>query len=465
MEFEYASSLGLESYQSVNDESVSHQSMIHVVGIGLDGIQGLTNEVRSLIDRAELLVGSNRHLSYFPNFVGDRIVLGSFAQAFERIQQKQIEQKQIEQKQIEQKQIEQRPEVCLAPSIVILTSGDPLFFGLGRLLLEIFPPEQITFHPHLSSIQLAFSRIKLPWQDARVVSAHGRSLDKLIPVLQQGSAKVAVLTDNQNTPAAIARLVLSLQLPTRYGLWICENLGGEMEQVRSFQDLTTVPDLVSPLNVVILQRQEPDFTPIDRSLPLFGLQDSDFLSFPDRPGLMTKREVRIQVLAELDLQPRQVLWDIGAGTGSVAVEMARLVPDAQVYAIEKTDAGIALIQKNAQRLATPNVQTISGEAPDVLKSLPDPDRIFIGGSGGNLEILLEVGLQRLNAQGVLVLAIATLEHQFQTLQYLKERNRQEKSSWSYHLLQLNFSRATEIAHLTRWTPLNPVTLITVQRQS
>lgn len=425
-----------------SSESNGDQSRIHVVGIGLEGAQGLTDAVRSLIDRAELLVGSERHLSYFPDFAGERIVLGSFAQVFQQIQQWLKDS---------------------SKTIMILTSGDPLFFGLGRLLLETFPPEQLTFHPHLSSIQLAFSRVKLPWQDAQVISAHGRSLDALIPVLQQGIPKIAILTDGTHTPSAIARLILSLGLPTHYGLWICENLGSEKEQIRFFQDLTTVPDSVSPLNVVILQRHEPDLTPLDRPLPLFGLRDSDFLSFPDRPGLMTKREVRIQVLAELDLQPGQVIWDIGAGTGSVAVEMARLVPDAQVYAIEKTDAGITLIQKNAQRLATPNVQAIAGMAPDVLKSLPDPDRIFIGGSGGNLEILLDVGLQRLNAQGVLVLAIATLEHQFQTLQYLKERNHQEKLNWSYHFLQLNFSRATEIAHLTRWTPLNPVTLITVQR--
>jgi precorrin-6Y C5,15-methyltransferase (decarboxylating) len=408
--------------------------VIYVVGIGLDGAEGLTRSTRQIIKRASLLVGSDRHLSYFPEHLGERLVLGDFAAAIERIRH-------------------------TSDAVVVLTSGDPLFFGFGRLLLEALPAERLQFHPHLSSVQLAFSRIKLSWQDARVISAHGRSLDELLQALQQGVEKIAVLTDPTRSPSAIAALLLSLDLPSRYQIWVCENLGGTNEHITKTKDPNTLIDQsFASLNVVVLQRLPNDELESFESLPLLGLPDQSFLSFPDRPGLMTKREVRILVLAELALQAEQTIWDIGAGTGSVAIEMARLCPTAQIYAIEKTAIGIALIQKNCQRFKVQNIHAIQGAAPEALEELPQPDRIFIGGSGGNLDPILEVCLRQLRDQGVIVLALATLEHLTQTLSYLSQRN------WCYRVLQVQISRSTAIAALTRMTPLNPVTLITISKR-
>lgn len=269
---------------------------IHVVGIGLDGAAGLTQAMRQQIAQATLLVGSDRQLAYFPELPAERFILGDLTTAIAQIQQ-----------HLQQTQ---------RPCVVVVTSGDPLFFGLGRLLLNAFPAEQLTFHPHLSSVQLAFSRLKLPWQDARCLSAHGRSLEGLQQALQQGADKIAVLTDGLNSPLAIAELLRSLALPSHYQMWICENLGGQDECITEVE--SDPPVSVAPLNVVVLVRQ-PDPPPNLTSLPLLGLPDRLFASFPDRPGLMTKREVRVQVLAELALQPGQMIWDIGAGTGSVAI--------------------------------------------------------------------------------------------------------------------------------------------------
>lgn len=419
---------------------------IHVVGIGLDGAPGLPESIHQLVRQATLLVGSDRHLSYFPTHPADRLVLTDLSTTIAQIQQQLIP----------------LPSSSPpSPLIVILTSGDPLFFGLGRLLLAHFPPDHLTFHPHLSSVQLAFSRLKLPWQDARLISVHGRSLDALIQALQQGSEKLAVLTDGTNTPAAIAELVDSLNLPSRYQIWVCENLGGSDERITELSDQPQGERPFAPLNVVVLLRQT-DVLPSSQfdKLPLLGLPDQEFLSFSDRPGLMTKREVRLLVLGELALQPQQVVWDIGAGTGSVSVEIARLCPDSQIYAIEQTTAGITLIQQNCQRFHVPHVVTIHGSAPSVLTALPSPDRIFIGGSGGNLTAILDTCSDRLLPHGRLVLALATLEHLSTALSWLT----QQPTRWQHQLLQVQLSRSVAIANLTRFAPLNPVTLVVVERR-
>jgi precorrin-6B C5,15-methyltransferase / cobalt-precorrin-6B C5,C15-methyltransferase len=408
------------------------QTVIHVVGIGLDGAAGLTESVRQLIQQASLLVGSDRHLNYFPNFSGDRIILGSLSDAIAHLK-------------------------TYSKTAIVLTSGDPLFFGLGRLLLEELPAETLTFHPHLSSIQLAFSRVKLPWQDARVISAHGRSFDELIQALQQGTEKIAVLTDATHSPAAIAQLIESLELPSSYKLWVCENLGAKDERIFAGTESLSIlqEQSFASLNVVILQRQ-PN-SPAPENLPLFGISDQRFLSFSDRPGLMTKREVRVLALAELELQPKQTVWDIGAGTGSVAIEIARLCPTSQIYAIEKTAAGVSLISQNCDRFQVTNIKPIQGSAPTTLESLPSPDRIFIGGTGGNLTTILNVCITRLRAKGVIVLAIATLENLTEALTYLKAQG------LSHRLMQVQIARSTAIAALTRFTPLNPVTLIRISQ--
>ncbi|NER36854.1 MAG: precorrin-6y C5,15-methyltransferase (decarboxylating) subunit CbiE [Oscillatoria sp. SIO1A7] len=347
---------------------------------------------------------------------------------------------------------------CIAPCIAILVSGDPLFFGLGRLLLAELPAEALTFHPHISSVQLAFNRIKVPWQSARTISVHGRSLDELIDALRKGENPIAVLTDSKNSPGAIARLLLSLDLPNAYEFWVGENLGGSTERVCCWRDLASVSkENFAPLNVVVLLRREEEESLDLESLPLLGLPDRSFLSFRDRPGLMTKREVRLLILGELALQPNQTIWDVGAGTGSVSIEIARLFPSSSIYAIEKTAAGISLIEGNAKRFQAGNIISIYGEAPDILYRLPSPDRIFIGGSGGKLERILNICSQQLSRRGTIVLAFSTLENIANLMAWAKQ------SGWQCRLLQVQLSRSVPIASMTRLEPLNPVAIVTLTR--
>lgn len=411
---------------------------IIVVGIGLDGEPGLTLEAQKIVQQATVIAGGQRHLSYFPHHPAKKILLRDLNQGIKAIAQLNLD----------------------SHCIVILATGDPLFFGLGRLLLEHFDASQIEFQPHFSSVQLAFNRLKIPWQDAHLISVHGRSTDELVKLFKQGRAKIAVLTDHHNSPSAIARLFLALELPVNYRFYVCENLGSTTEKISDFatKDLVQLSNLDSfnfnSLNVLILIRQgQPDNLELNK-LPVIGLPDSSFLSFSDRPSLITKKEVRLAILGELALQPQQIIWDVGAGTGSVSIEIARLCPSSQVYAVEKTGMGSTLVTKNSQRFNVANVKSINGQAPAALLNLPAPNRIFIGGSGGNIVDILDICSHKLTATGIIVMSFATIEYQYQAINWLGN------NSWQHRLLQLQISRSTPINHLTRFTPLNPVTIIT-----
>ena len=428
---------------------------INVVGIGLDGRLGLSESTQSIVQQATVLAGARRHLSYFSEHPATKIVLQDLTQNIDSIEE----------------------QASAGERVVILASGDPLFFGLGRLLVTKLPSEKLNFYPHVSSIQLAFSKLKIPWQDARLVSVHGRDCDELVKCWRQGVTKIAVLTDAKYNPVAIARLYLSLKPATTYKFIICSDLslkslslesnhqdpniseGIQIFEPSAIQDLAELAeDSFSSLNIVVLLKQDakPDLDLV--SLPLLGIEDRDFLSFSDRPGLITKKEIRTLILSELALQPEQTIWDIGAGTGSVSIEIGRLVPSARIYSLEKSAIGIDLIQKNSDRFKVNNIQPISGKAPQALAKLPKPDRVFIGGSGGDLTSIFDVCQEKIAITGIIVLAVATVENLIEAIAW------GQKNGWHYSLLQIQVSRSSAIASLTRFAPLNPVTIIRLSRQ-
>jgi len=405
--------------------------VIHVIGLGWEGAAALATDARMALEQAQLLCGSPRHLAHFSQHPalhvpwehlnqGIKELKNYLAQGYERV--------------------------------VVLASGDPLLFGIGRLLLSHFPPSLLRFYPHVSAIQLAFSRLKVPWQDAQIVSIHGRSWENLMAPLKQGAAKIAVFTDPTHNVRTVAQVIQELKLPIAYQIWVCEQLGSPEERVELLTLEQALNDPRDTLNVVVLLRESSRrWNPA--SLPLFGLSDDLFQGFPDQPGLMTKKEIRSLVLAELQLQHGQTIWDVGAGTGTVAIEIARLLPQSAIYAIEKNALGVQLIHQNCQQLGVNHVAIIAGVAPDVFSDLPDPDRVFIGGSGGHLLAILGALATRLRPGGVVVLALATQEHQALVLSWAK------RQGWPYHALDIHLSRSLAVGDLTRWQPLNPVTLM------
>ncbi|MEL7083698.1 MAG: precorrin-6y C5,15-methyltransferase (decarboxylating) subunit CbiE [Cyanobacteria bacterium J06597_1] len=406
---------------------------LHVVGIGLDGLDGLSASVRSLLHTSPVIAGPKSHLDRVSLCSGHKLQLPRSVQEWpERL----------------------HPELHTS-DVTLLATGDPLFFGIGRLLTQHFSSEQLQFYPHLSCIQLACNRLHIPHQTLTTISIHGRSLDGLIAALKQGRSPIAVLTDTHHSPGAIAHLLAQLQFPVRYQLSVCSQLGGPDERIDTYPpsqlDELQSSQFASP-NIAILQQASNDeLNP--SNLPVLGIPDYQFLTFPDRPGLITKQEIRTLSLSLLQLPASGIIWDVGAGTGSVAVEIARLVPKATIYAVEKDAVGLDLIAANARRFHTPNIRAISGVAPAALESLPTPNRVFIGGGGQSLADILKLCTQRLQPGGLIVGNFATLESCTLAHNYFKSVN------FCVRSLQVNLSRSVAIAQSTRFSPLNPVTLV------
>jgi precorrin-6Y C5,15-methyltransferase (decarboxylating) len=203
---------------------------------------------------------------------------------------------------------------------VVLASGDPLWFGIGRVLGDRLGTARLRFHPAPTSLQLAFARIGRPWQDATWVSLHGREPQALSQALQKRPAALAVLTDpNQGGAIGVRQMLVSSGLEASYDLWLCENLGHPDERILQIAPDDNLPLDLHRLLIAVLIAKEP--TQQDpKTYPLFGLDDGVYLQHSDHPGLMTKREIRIQLLADLNPPEQGVLWDLGAGTGSVGLE-------------------------------------------------------------------------------------------------------------------------------------------------
>ncbi len=344
-------------------------------------------------------------------------------------------------------------------AVVVLASGDPLWFGLGRILCDRIGAERLRFHPAPTSLQLAFARIGRPWQDADWVSLHGRDPEILASTLQKRPAALAVLTDpNQGGAGTVQQMLRSSGLETSTDLWLCENLGHPDERVQLITPGTALPTDLQPLLIALLIAREPA-APDPQQLPLFGLDDGLYLQHSDHPGLMTKREVRIQLLAELALPQQGVLWDLGAGTGSVGLEALRLRPGLQLLAVERRAGGAQLIQRNAQRLGVSPAAVLEADANTVLNGglpsqLSKPDRVLLGGGGAQRERLLQEVLTRLRCGGVVVIPLASIEALASIRPLL------ENAGLAVRIQQLQAWRGQPLGDGTRLAPMNPTLIVT-----
>ncbi|BEV35714.1 precorrin-6y C5,15-methyltransferase (decarboxylating) subunit CbiE [Synechococcus sp. M16CYN] len=354
-------------------------------------------------------------------------------------------------------------ELDTTAAAVVLASGDPLWFGIGRILSDRLGPDRLRFHPAPTSLQLAFSRIGRSWQDATWVSLHGRDPQVLSQALQKRPAALAVLTDpNQGGADTVRQTLRSSGLEASYTLWLCENLGHSKERVQCIAPDIDLPTDTQPLLIVLLIAKNPS-SHLPESYTLFGLDDGLYLQHSDRPGLMTKREVRIQLLADLNLPETGVIWDLGAGTGSVGIEALRLRPDLQLMAVEQRAGGAALIKANAGRLGVKPTAVIEAEAINLLRTgvppgLDQPDRVLIGGGGRRqCSKLLELVIERLQPEGIIVIPLATIES------VAEIRSTFERSGMTVRVSQLQAWRGQTLGDGTRLTPMNPTLIATGTR--
>jgi len=332
----------------------------------------------------------------------------------------------------------------LRSHVAVIASGDPMFFGIGKKLVDEFPRREVKLYPALSSLQLAFSSVGLSWHDAYMVSFHGSrkrqwSLSDL-PLLCELHEKLAVLTGGENTPANIAA-----HLPASANVWVAERLGHVDERVRKTTPAKVPSMKIKEPNIIIVQNPKA-------TSPALGLYESEFR----RTGeLITKDEVRAVVLHKLRLPRTGVLWDIGAGSGSVGIEARRLAPGLEVYAIEQNAERAKQISENAISLNAGGITVLTGKAPPALKGLPAPDRVFIGGSGVALPGVLSHVIRHINQSGIIVASAITLES------VEAARAAFNKAGLKPELTQVAVSRSHKVGKGSYMKAMNPVFILKV----
>ncbi|MFP8780219.1 precorrin-6y C5,15-methyltransferase (decarboxylating) subunit CbiE [Hydrogenophaga sp. RWCD_12] len=346
-------------------------------------------------------------------------------------------------------------------SSVVLATGDPLCHGIAPYLAQHLCLDALDILPNLSTVQLACARIGLAWQDARIVSVHSQDAgewvrgswpDHGLYALAQAlrsEQRLLVLTSPANSPDRIARLLLAEGLGEDFQLAVAENLLQADERIHPQLSPAQAAGMrFAELNVVLLWRSRAAAQPVR-----FGLADSAFEQRQPEKGLITKQEVRAVSLARLQLRESSVVWDIGAGSGSVGLEAARLCPRGHVFAIEKNEADQAIAGRNHAAFGVSNYTLQHGKAPEGLDAWPDPDAVFIGGSGGELAGLIGLCLRRLRPGGRLVMNFVTLENLATATQALQSLNAQ------WDVLQLQAARSRPILHMHRMAAENPVWLV------
>jgi precorrin-6B C5,15-methyltransferase / cobalt-precorrin-6B C5,C15-methyltransferase len=395
---------------------------IKLIGIGADGKASLPRLYERWIYESELLVGGERHLAFFPDYQGETLTIrGGLSQLVERLRHE-------------------------TKRTVIVASGDPMFYGIGSYLSSKLP---IEVYPAVSSIQWAFAKMGEKWQDAKFISVHGRSMKGLAQRID-GCDKVAILTDETNSPNAIAKYLLSYGM-TEYRAFVGENLGSQDERCRFFELEEMADAEFFPLNVVILQK-----TKAGPMWPL-GIDDDEFLQRKPDKGLITKKEVRVLSISALRLHAKSVVWDIGTCTGSVAIEAAKIAREGAVFAIEKNAHDIEICKENLKKFRV-DITLVHGKAPEHLDKFADPDAIFIGGTSGEMGPLLDVCCRRLKRNGRIVVNAVTIETLAQAVEGLKQRG------FQVDVTLAQISRSKPILELTRFDALNPIYIITAKRE-
>ncbi len=400
--------------------------MIEVAVVGV-GSGGITAGARVLLDHAELVVGGGRHLLDLGVEPERAFALGGdLSEALDRIEETD-------------------------GRVTVLASGDPGFFGIVRVLAERFGPEKLLVLPTLSAISEAFARAGLPWDDALVVSAHGRDPRRAVNVCR-AHPKVAVLTSPAFGPAELAEELDGMGR----SFVVAERLGEADERMyegnaakvmeMSWKD----PNTVVVYDAARAVGEKGWISGRSESRGRWALPEGEF---EHRSGMITKPETRALVLARLGPGPGDLVWDVGAGSGSVAVECARL--GAAAIAVERDAESCDRIRVNASRYGA-YVQVVEGEAPAALRGLPEPDAVFVGGTGENFDEILK--LAAIRARRCVVLTLITLERVVPAAEILEDCGLAVETTF------LQASRVKGVGSLHRLAAETPVFVIVGERR-
>jgi precorrin-6Y C5,15-methyltransferase (decarboxylating) len=390
---------------------------LHVVGLGDDGLAGMAAAARTLVERADLLVGGERHLALVERAGAERLAWESpLSRTVERIAERRG-----------------RP-------VVVLGSGDPLWYGIGVTLARRFPPGEIRVLPHVGAFSLAAARMLWPLAECETLTLHGRPAERVLLHVAPG-ARLLILSADGTTPARVAELLAR----SGWGpsaMTVLEHLDGVQERRRQALAQDWDDERCADLNTIAVQCRA---APGARILPRTpGLPDEAF----EHDGQLTKREIRAATLAALAPLPGEVLWDVGAGCGSVAIEWLRAARGTRAHAVERSRERCRIIAVNAAELGVPELAIVEGTAPAPLGGLPPPDAVFIGG-GVSEPGVLDAAWDALRPGGRLVANAVTLEGEAALV------GRYARIGGT--LTRIAVSRAAAIGGRTGWRPLMPVT--------
>ncbi|NKI97779.1 precorrin-6y C5,15-methyltransferase (decarboxylating) subunit CbiE [Rhizobacter sp. SG703] len=420
-----------------------------IVGVLDDGAASLGAAALQALADADLVIGGKRTLALLEARIqpeAERRTIGGLAAVAEDIRQAQAAGKRC----------------------VVLATGDPLCHGIAGYLGMQLCLDAIEVLPNLSTIQLACARVGLVWQDLKIESIHAKDAGEwpgpgaapshgLYALAQslRRHARLAVLTSPDNTPDRIARMMLAEGLADDFQIAVAERLLQPGERIVTGVSIADAAQArFADPNVVLLWRQSARAAPVR-----FGLPDASYEQRHPDKGLITKLEVRAVSLARMQLRDDSIVWDIGAGSGAVGLEAARLCPAGHVYAIEKNDDDVAIAGRNRAAMGVGNHTLVQGKAPQGLDGWADPDAVFIGGSGGELAELVALCLRRLRLGGQLVMNFVTIENLGTATATLTELG----ADWDVVMLQA--SRSKPILHMHRLAAENPVWVVCARRAS
>jgi len=408
-----------------------------IVGLGDDGLAGLTESARRVVAGAGLVLGAPASLRLLEGegLPGKLVPLeADMPDALRQV----------------------REALATAETPVLVCGGDPLFYGIARYVCDRLGKERFEVVPHVSSMQLAFARVKESWDDAYLASPDGRPLESLIDRIRPAE-KVGLFCSAEYPPSRLAKALLERGLDG-FRAYVCENLGSPDERVTQGDLAEVATGEFGPLAVLILVRRadRPDRGRGAGRL-LFGNPDELFVHGGPRRGSVTPAEVRALALSQLDVRPTAVVWDVGAGSGSVAIEAAQLAHQGFVYAIEPKGAELALIAANAEAFGVPNVKAVAGRAPEAMAPLPDPDAIFVGGTGRQAGAILRAAYARLKPGGRLAASLSAVDALAEAHSTLKGL------AGTVQLWQVSVARGVEQMDRVRLAAVHPTFLLAVAK--
>ena len=403
---------------------------IHIVGIGDDGIDGLTPYARQLIDQAEVLIGPSALLNKTPASKAQRIAVGG-----------------------DLEELKQAIAGLKDHRAVMLAGGDPLFYGISRYLTDSFGKDRFEIVPNVSSMQLAFARVKENWDDAYLSNLATQSLDRVVDSIRTAE-RVGLFTTESIPPAVVAEALLDRRIDY-FTAYVCENLGTPDETVTQ-GDLRSIREQsFGPMNVMVLVRRQgaADRPSGSERRRLFGNPDDLFLQSRPKRGLLTPSEVRCIALAELDLSPNSIVWDVGAGSGSLAIEAASIACQGKVFAIEMDAEDYGLMIENAKMFDVPALVPVHGQAPQAWLDLPDPDAIFVGGSGRMVPDLVGEAVRRLRPNGSIVVNVSSPDN------LVAVQAKIDQAELRSDVRMINIARGQYQLDRIRFEALNPTFLV------